>query len=76
MVVDDDELVRAMLEAVLRQAGHEVLGEASKGWRRSASSAAGARWFVRKVDAAAELTPAVETVLELDSSPEDVAETA
>jgi hypothetical protein len=31
---------------------------------------------VRKVDAAAELTPAVETVLELDSFPEDVAETA
>jgi chemotaxis response regulator CheB len=31
VVVDDDDFIRAMLTAVLQQAGHEVVGEASNG---------------------------------------------
>jgi chemotaxis response regulator CheB len=31
VVVDDDDLIRAMLTAVLQKAGHEVVGEGSNG---------------------------------------------
>jgi DNA-binding NarL/FixJ family response regulator len=118
VVVDDDDLIRVMLTALLQEAGHEVVGEASNGLAgirlavalrpdlvtmdlempvldgiaatrsivaariapvvvvsgsnrdddRAAAFAVGARWFVQKVDAPAELPRAVNGALEIETA--------